>query len=56
MEDISKVELSYGKKRTKELVKVAIILNITLIELISKIKKMITIQRRETKTAKQLKT
>ena len=39
MEDISKVELSYGKKRTKELVKVAIILNITLIELISKIKK-----------------
>ena len=38
MEDIIKIELRYGKDRTKELTKIALILDITLKELISKIK------------------
>ena len=38
MGDITKIELSYGKKRTKELTKIDMILGMTLKELISKIK------------------
>ena len=39
MEDINKIEFNYGKERTQKLIKIAMILDITLIELMSKINK-----------------